>query len=56
MLLREDTILISVMHVNNEVGSIQPIVEIGKLLKEYPHVLFHVDDVQGARKDFSFTA
>ncbi|MBK5462304.1 MULTISPECIES: cysteine desulfurase family protein [unclassified Peribacillus] len=48
--LREDTILVSVMHVNNEVGSIQPIVEIGKLLREYPQVLFHVDNVQGAGK------
>ncbi|SNT33931.1 cysteine desulfurase [Bacillus sp. OK838] len=48
--LREDTILVSVMHVNNEVGSIQPIAEMGKLLKQYPHVLFHVDNVQGAGK------
>lgn len=48
--LREDTILVSVMHVNNEVGSIQPIAEMGKLLKQYPHVLFHVDNVQGQAK------
>ncbi len=48
--LREDTILVSVMHVNNEVGSIQPIAEVGKLLKQYPNVLFHVDNVQGAGK------
>ncbi|SFA57669.1 cysteine desulfurase [Anoxybacillus pushchinoensis] len=48
--LRDDTILVSVMHVNNEVGSIQPIEEIGMLLKKYPKVLFHVDGVQGAAK------
>ncbi|MFJ7829154.1 cysteine desulfurase family protein [Peribacillus sp. NPDC097284] len=48
--LREDTILVSIMHVNNEVGSIQPIAEIGSLLKRYPKVLFHVDHVQGAGK------
>ncbi len=48
--LRTDTILVSVMSVNNEVGSIQPIVEIGHLLKEYPQVLFHVDHVQGIGK------
>ncbi|RFU66153.1 cysteine desulfurase [Peribacillus saganii] len=48
--LREDTILVSVMHVNNEVGSIQPIEDIGAILKEYPNALFHVDHVQGAGK------
>ncbi|WP_285765686.1 cysteine desulfurase family protein [Peribacillus sp. SI8-4] len=48
--LREDTILVSIMHVNNEVGSIQPIADIGKILERYPHVLFHVDNVQGAGK------
>ena len=31
------------MHVNNEVGTIQPIEEIGKLLTNYPDILFHVD-------------
>lgn len=46
----DDTILVSVMHVNNEVGTIQPIEEIGKLLSKYPKVLFHVDHVQGAGK------
>lgn len=48
--LRDDTILVSVMHVNNEVGSIQPIAEIGNWLRQYPQVLFHVDNVQGAGK------
>lgn len=48
--LRDDTILVSVMHVNNEVGSIQPIEQIGAMLKKYPKVLFHVDGVQGAAK------
>lgn len=48
--LRENTILVSIMHINNEVGSIQPIEEIGNILKDYPKVLFHVDHVQGAGK------
>ena len=32
--LREDTMLVSVMHINNEVGSVMPVAEIGRLLKE----------------------
>ena len=48
--IREDTILVSIMHINNEVGSIQPIEEIGELLKQYPKILFHVDGVQGFSK------
>lgn len=48
--LREDTILVSIIHVNNEVGTIQPIKEIGQMLKNYPKILFHVDHVQGATK------
>ncbi len=48
--IRPDTILVSVMHVNNEVGTIQPIEEIGQLLKKYPKILFHVDHVQGIGK------
>ena len=48
--IRPDTILVSVMHVNNEVGTIQPIHEIGQLLKKYPKILFHVDHVQGIGK------
>lgn len=48
--IREDTILVSVMHVNNEVGTVQPIEEIGKLLQMHPKIVFHVDDVQGLGK------
>jgi cysteine desulfurase len=48
--IRKETILVSVMHVNNEVGSIQPIEEIGWFLSNYPHVFFHVDGVQGIGK------
>lgn len=48
--LTEQTILVSVIHVNNEVGTIQPIKEIGQLLSNHPKVLFHVDHVQGAGK------
>ncbi len=48
--IREDTILVSVMHVNNEIGTIQPIREIGQLLKQYPKIKFHVDHVQGVGK------
>ncbi len=48
--LRPDTVLLSVMHVNNETGSIQPVREIGRILKEYPKVIFHVDAVQGIGK------
>lgn len=38
------------MHVNNEVGTVQPVEEIGQLLKTYPKILFHTDDVQGCGK------
>ena len=44
--LRDDTFLISVMHVNNEVGTIQPIEEIGELSQKN-NILFHTDAVQG---------
>ncbi|GCD81520.1 aminotransferase V [Parageobacillus thermoglucosidasius] len=48
--LRDDTILVSIMHVNNEVGAIQPVEEIGALLAQYPKTIFHVDRVQGISK------
>ncbi|QCJ43742.1 cysteine desulfurase [Bacillus sp. S3] len=48
--IRKDTILISIMQVNNEVGSVQPITEIGEILKNYSQILFHVDTVQGIGK------
>ncbi len=47
--IRDDTILISVMHVNNEIGTIQPIEEIGKLAKE-KDIFFHTDAVQSVGK------
>ncbi|WP_312095639.1 cysteine desulfurase family protein [Niallia sp.] len=48
--IRKETILVSVMHVNNEIGSIQSIEEIGRLLSNYPNIFFHVDGVQGIGK------
>jgi cysteine desulfurase len=48
--VRPDTILVSVMHVNNETGAIQPIARIGQFLRNYPRILFHVDAVQSVGK------
>ncbi len=49
--MRMDTILVSIMHTNNEVGSWQPIAEAGALIKRLnPNTLFHVDAVQGFGK------
>ena len=48
--LRKDTILVSVMAMNNEVGSVQPIAEIAKVLEEYPSIHFHVDAVQAVER------
>ncbi|MFU2205354.1 cysteine desulfurase family protein [Streptococcus pluranimalium] len=49
-LLRPDTILVSIMAVNNEVGTIQPIAQIARILEEKPTVTFHVDAVQAIGK------
>ncbi len=47
--LREDTIFVSIMHANNEIGVVQDICQIGQLLKERG-ILFHVDAAQSAGK------
>lgn len=47
--IRPDTILITIMHANNEVGTIQPIAEIGKIARE-KGITFHVDAVQSFGK------
>ena len=48
--LRKDTILVSVMAVNNEVGAVQPIAEIAEVLEAYPSIHFHVDAVQAVER------
>ena len=48
--IRDDTILVSLMMVNNEVGAINPIKEVGEYLKKFPKIAFHVDMVQAIGK------
>ena len=49
--LKQDTILVSVMYVNNEIGAIEPIAELGKVIKDFnPEIIFHVDAVQAFGK------
>ncbi len=48
--IRKDTILVSLMHVNNEIGSITNIEEIGALLSEHRKIAFHVDLTQSIGK------
>lgn len=49
--IRSDTILVSIMHTNNEIGALEPIAEAGELIKRVnPNTLFHVDAVQGYGK------
>ena len=49
-LIRSDTTLISVMAINNEIGSVQPIAAISELLADKPTISFHVDAVQAIAK------
>lgn len=49
--VREDTILVSVMYVNNEVGAVEPVEEIARVIKgRNPRVIFHVDGIQAYGK------
>ncbi|HAT54155.1 MAG TPA: aminotransferase [Lactobacillus sp.] len=48
--IRPDTILVSVMAVNNEIGSIQPLQEIADVLRDFPTIHYHIDAVQGIGK------
>lgn len=48
--IRDETILISVMAVNNETGAINPIRDIGDIAKKYPKIALHVDMVQAIGK------
>jgi len=47
--IRKDTLVVSIMHVNNEIGTVQPIAEIGKICRE-KKVYFHTDAIQGFKK------
>ena len=49
--LDEETILVSIMMVNNEIGAIEPVAEAGEIIKKYnPDILFHVDAIQAYGK------
>ena len=48
--MTDKTILVSIMAVNNEIGSINPIEDISKLLEKYPKAIFHVDACQAIGK------
>ena len=49
--LDDETILISVMYVNNEIGAVEPIEEIGHIIKDYnPDIVYHVDAIQAYGK------
>lgn len=49
-LLRDDTVLVSVMHVNNETGAIQPIQQLSTIVREKSRALIHIDAVQSFGK------
>lgn len=49
-LIEKDTLLVSCMHVNSEMGMILPIKEMGEVIRKYPRVKFHVDAVQSIGK------
>ncbi|NGP44180.1 cysteine desulfurase [Bacillaceae bacterium SIJ1] len=49
--VRDDTILVSLIHVQNELGTIMPVKEIASALRHFPQLVFHVDHVQGAGKE-----
>jgi len=49
-LIRDDTILVSITAVNSEIGIIEPIEEIGELLRDYPKIFYHVDMTQSIGK------
>jgi len=54
--IKDDTLLVSIMHVNNEIGTIQPIEKIGQICKDR-NVYFHTDNVQGfLKKDLPITS
>lgn len=49
-IIRDDTVLVSICYVDSEVGLVQQIDEIGKVIKNYPHCVFHVDATQAVGK------
>lgn len=48
--LRKDTIFVSIMHVNNEIGTVQPIAECARIIKKHSNAVFHSDAVQSFGK------
>ncbi|MBK0347076.1 cysteine desulfurase [Aerococcaceae bacterium zg-ZJ1578] len=55
-LLDSKVLVVSSMAVNNEVGSVQPLVEMAALLKQYPQIIWHVDGVQAVTTQFDLLA
>lgn len=53
--IRPDTCLVSIMMVNNEIGTIQPIKEIGAIVKKHKGVFFHTDAAQAVGKSASLS-